>query len=133
MKTKTFAQLLLLLFSFISHAQRIRIPIDTTRWYQLNQTSGNLAKLFDGDKDSKAFTGWSKVLYNYDAYYPLLEGESMTVDSVRLYDKEGVFTSAPLRLYAVTDTWERKLVATFTGETYNKWVGPYPSRPTVFR
>ncbi len=110
-----------------------KIPIDTARWYQQNYTVGNLAPLFDGNPNSVAFTGWSKILTNYDAYYPLANGESMTIDSIRMYDKEGVFTSTPLRLYAITDTWQKKLIATFTGEAYNTWVGPYPARRAVIK
>lgn len=110
----------------------VKIPIDTTRWYQINKTVGNLSKMFDGDKNTVPFTGWSKILYNYDAYYPLLDGENMRIDSIKFYDKEGVFTNAPLRLYAISNTWERKLIATFVGETYNAWVGPYPSKQKVF-
>lgn len=130
-------RLLVLLFCFFfcvkARTQSLKIPIDTARWYQVNRVSGTLAKLFDGNKDSKAFTGWNKMLYNYDAYYFLENGERMTIDSVRIYDKEGVFTTAPLTVYAITANWERKPVAVFTGERYNVWVGPYPSRPTVFK
>ncbi|MCY7421252.1 MAG: hypothetical protein LH478_05845 [Chitinophagaceae bacterium] len=129
---------ILALFTFIASlnantGRAQKIPIDTARWYQQNYTVGNLARLFDGNPYSVAFTGWSKILTNYDAYYPLVNGESMTIDSIRMYDKEGVFTSTPLRLYAITDTWQKKLIATFTGETYNTWVGPYPARPAVIK
>ncbi len=117
--------------SFCSWSSAQKIPVDTCRWYQQNYTSGGLSQLFDGNKDSKAFTGWSKILPNYDAYYPLLPGESMTIDSVSFYDKEGVFTNTPMTLYAINSQWQRKLVGTFKGETYNAWVGPYPTRSNV--
>ncbi len=119
----------LLLISQNSICQKI--PISGMRCYQQNYTSAGLTELFDGNKDSKAFTGWSKIISNYDAYYSLLPNENMTIDSVRFYDKEGVFTNTPLKLYAINSNWERKLIATFKGETYNAWVGPYPTRPNV--
>ncbi len=110
-----------------------KIPIDTARWYQVNYTVGSLSPLFDGNINTVAFTGWSKILANYDAYYPLAYGESMTIDSIRMYDKEGVFVNTPLTIYAITNGWQRKKMAQFTGEKYNAWVGPYPSRPSVIK
>ncbi|MEI6947129.1 beta-galactosidase [Paraflavisolibacter sp. H34] len=118
------------------HAQQppsVKIPIDTSRWYQVNFVSGSLAKMFDGDVNTVPFTGWTKILDPYEAYYPLLEGETMTIDSLRMYDRNGTFPHAPLRLYAINDQWERKLVAVFPGDYYNTWVGPYPDRRSVFK
>ncbi len=110
-----------------------KIALDSSRWYQLNYTTGNLAKMFDGNPNSVAFTGWSKILGNYDAYYPLADGETMRLDSIRMYDKEGVFTSAPFTIYAIDSQWQRKEIARFNGATYNAWVGPYPARPSVIK
>lgn len=115
------------------HAQRVKIPLHAPRWYQLNNVVSNLDRLTDGDTKTVTFPGWSLMLSTWEAYYPLLNGEQMTVDSIRLYDREGVYTNTPLLLYAITGNWERKLLGTFTGEKYLAWVGPYPSRPTVFR
>jgi endoglucanase len=111
----------------------VKIPIDTLRWYQQNYTKGGLSQLFDGDLNTVASTGWSKILFNYDAYYPLLPGEEMTIDSIRFYDREGIFVNTPLTLSIITDKWERKPIATFTGLDYKVWVGPYPLRPKVFK
>lgn len=128
-----FCILLLQEANWAQSSPRVKIPIEASRWYQLNYTTGSLANLFDGNKDTKAYSNWTNMLSNYDAYYPLKDGESMTIDSVRIYDKENVYVNTPLTLYAITDTWERKLIATFTGETYNEWVGPYPSRRYTFK
>lgn len=120
---------LLFLFLF-THAQRIKIPIDTARWYQLNNVAGSLNRLFDGSTSAMPSTGWNLMLSTYEAYYPLLDGERMTIDSLRMYDRENVFTATPLLVYGITADWQRKLLATFTGEKYLAWVGPYPSRST---
>ncbi|QDK79723.1 carbohydrate-binding protein [Spirosoma sp. KCTC 42546] len=107
-----------------------KIPIDAKRWYQLNNVSNGLDGLFDGITDVNVETGWGKVLPRYDAYYPLLEGESMTIASLKFYDFTGDFTSNPMTLSIITDQWERIQIATFTGDQYGGWVGPYPDRST---
>ncbi|GAB4025314.1 carbohydrate-binding protein [Spirosoma gilvum] len=107
-----------------------KITIDPKRWYQLNNVSNGLDGLFDGITDVNVETGWGKVLSNYDAYYPLLPGESMTIESVKFYDFTGNFTDNPLTLSIITDQWQRIPIATFTGDQYATWVGPYPSRST---
>jgi len=138
MKAKVAFCLLVVCFATLSAKSQAgsflnKIVLDSSRWYQLNYTTGNLAKMFDGNPNSVAFTGWSKILGNYDAYYPLADGETMRLDSIRMYDKEGVFTTVPMTIYAITDTWERKLIGQFKGEYYNTWVGPYPGRPNVIK
>lgn len=128
---KTFYCTFVLLFLFFhGRTQRVKIPIDSTRWYQLNNTASNLNKLFDGDLSTVPFPGWGLMLSSWEAYYPLLNGERMAVDSIRMYDRENIFTNTPLFVYAITANSERKLLATFTGEKYLAWVGPYPSRST---
>ncbi|MEI6947130.1 T9SS type A sorting domain-containing protein [Paraflavisolibacter sp. H34] len=129
----TFLLLFLHACGLSQSSGRMKIPVDGARWYQVNFTTGSLNKLFDGDKSSVAFTGWNKILNPYEAYYPVLQGEAMTIDSVRMYDKEGIFTGAPMYLYALNDKWEKTLVATFEGLYYNSWVGPYPDKQKTFR
>ena len=131
MKNYILFTIIILLSLIYQNTIAQKIPIAGSHWYQQNYTSGGLNELFDGNKDSKAFTGWSKILSNYDAYYELLPGETMTIDSIRFYDKEGAFNNTPMSLFAINSNWERKLIATFKGDTYNAWVGPYPSRPGV--
>ncbi|UHG89748.1 carbohydrate-binding protein [Spirosoma oryzicola] len=105
-----------------------KIPIDGKRWYQLNNVSNGLDGLFDGVTDVNVETGWGKVLANYDAYYPLEEGESMTLMGIRFYDFMGTCVDNPMTLSIITDQWQRIPIATFTGEQYAAWVGPYPNR-----
>ncbi len=108
-----------------------KIQIDPKRWYQLNNVSNGLEGLFDGITDVNVETGWGKVLSNYDAYYPLLDGESMTLQGIKFYDFTGNYSSNPVTLSIINDQWQRIPIATFTGDQYASWVGPYPDRNTT--
>lgn len=108
-----------------------KIPIDPKRWYQLNNVSNGLDGLFDGITQATVETGWGKVLPQFDAYYPLLGGESMTIEGLRFYDFIGDFSATPMTLSIITDQWQRIPIATFTGNLYTTWVGPYPDRSTT--
>lgn len=105
-----------------------KIPIDPKRWYQLTNAANGLDGLFDGNTQENVQTGWGKVINNYEAYYPLKEGEQITLNGVKFFDFTGSAQDFPLVLSVITDQWERIPVATFTGEIYNGWVGPYPDR-----
>lgn len=105
-----------------------KIPIDPKRWYQLTNAANDLDGLFDGNTQENVLTGWGKVINNYEAYYPLKEGEQITLNGVKFFDFTGSAQDFPLVLSVITDQWERIPVATFTGEIYNGWVGPYPDR-----
>jgi len=110
-----------------------KIPIDAARWYQLNNVSNGLQQLFDGDLYTRPGTGWGKVLSNYDSYYPIPDGMDAEIDSVKLFDWEGTMVDYPATFYVLTgDSLKRSLLATFTGERYNGWDGPYPDRPDVY-
>ncbi len=108
------------------------MPIDPKRWYQVNNVERGLDGLFDGKTGAPVNTGWGKLLANYDAYYPLLDGEKLNIESIRFYDGEGTNTDAPLTLSIITDQWQRIPIARFTGDRYNTWVGPDPANPTEF-
>ncbi len=105
-----------------------KIPIDGSRWYQLNNVSSSLAPLFDGNTDAEIQTGWGKILSNYDAYYPLQAGESMTIKAIKFYDGNGSNPTSPMRLSIITNDWRRIEIGQFHGLTYNSWVGPYPAK-----
>ncbi|WP_373330633.1 carbohydrate-binding protein [Salmonirosea aquatica] len=105
-----------------------KIPIDPSRWYVLNNTSNGLDGLFDGQTQQNVNLGYGTVLSSYEAYYPLEAGESMTLEHIKMFDYEGNFSGNPARLSVITQDWTRVPVATFTGEVYNGWVGPYPDR-----
>ena len=109
-----------------------KIPIDPKRWYQLNNTSKGLDELFNGNQYDKLTTGNGMVLENYDAWYPILDGEKMTIDSISMFDWEGSNEQHPMTIYAILDDWRKVPIAVFTGLRYNAWNGPYPNRPDVF-
>ncbi len=109
-----------------------KIPINAKRWYQLNNTSHGLDQLFNNNQYEKPNTGYGLLLDNYDAYYPLLEGEQMTIDSIMMFDWEGTNENHPMTVYAITQNWQRIPLAVFTGLRYNTWNGPDPKHPDVF-
>jgi hypothetical protein len=105
-----------------------KITLDPKRWYQLTNAANGLEGLFDGNTETDVHTGWGKVVNYYEAYYPLLEGEQITLESIRFFDYTGSTEDQPMTLSIINDQWERIPVATFTGSVYNGWVGPYPDR-----
>ncbi|TLU90561.1 carbohydrate-binding protein [Dyadobacter sediminis] len=106
-----------------------KIPIDPKRWYQLTNAANGLEGLFDGNTQENVHTGWGKIIDYYEAYYPLLEGEQISLDHIRFFDYTGSTPDQPMILSVIDDQWRRIPIATFTGEIYNGWVGPYPNRP----
>lgn len=109
-----------------------QIPIDPKRWYQVANVTNGLDGLFDGVLEQSVHTGYGKLVANYDAYYPLRQGETMRIDSIRFYDYTDINKEAPLTLSIITDTWQRVPIARFVGEKYKEWVGPDPARPGDF-
>lgn len=109
-----------------------KIPIDSKRWYQLNNVNYGLEGLSDGVLGVTVESGWGKILSNWDVYYPLASDEKMTLQSIRFHDGQGSFASQPMTLSIITDKWEKITVAKFTGELYNEWVGPDPTNPNNF-
>ncbi|MBO0951755.1 T9SS type A sorting domain-containing protein [Fibrella forsythiae] len=105
-----------------------KIPLTASRWYQLNNTTSGLDGLFDGNTQGEIQTGYGKILSNYDAYYPLQPGESMSIKAIKFFDGNGTNTNAPLRLSIITNDWRRVEIAQFQGLEYEAWVGPYPGR-----
>ncbi len=109
-----------------------KIPIDGNRWYQLTNVEKGLQQLFDGDLFTAVDGQFDKIIPLHESYYPLLKGESMTIDSVRFYDWEGN-SAQPFVLYIIDSNWNRKPIGSFDGSKYNQWVGPYPTRPEVIK
>lgn len=107
-----------------------KITLDPKRWYQLTNAANGLEGLFDGNTETDVQTGWGKVINYYEAYYPLQDGEQLTLESIRFFDYTGSTEDQPMTLSIINDQWQRIPVATFTGSIYNGWVGPYPDRAT---
>jgi hypothetical protein len=109
-----------------------KIPFDGKRWYQLTNASKDLHELFDGDTHTEINTGNGKIIKEYDAYYALLPGEKINIESIRLFDGKGI-NNIPTIIYAIDSNWKRWPIATFTGSQYNEWVGPNPLKPNQFK
>ncbi|MCE7067962.1 carbohydrate-binding protein [Dyadobacter sp. CY326] len=105
-----------------------KIVLDPKRWYQLTNAANGLDGLFDGNLETDVLTGWGKAIDYYDAYYPLRDGEQITLQSIRFFDYTGSTENQPLLLSVIDDQWNRIPVGKFTGSVYNGWVGPYPDR-----
>jgi endoglucanase len=105
-----------------------KITLDPKRWYQLTNATSGLDALFDGITQVSLNTGWGKVISEYEAYYPLHEGEEMTIESLKFFDLEGSTSDNPAVLSIINSQWQRIPIATFTGASYNSWIGPYPDR-----
>ena len=109
-----------------------KIPIDAGRWYVLNSPSSGVKQLFDNNQYQRPTAGDGMALQNFDAYYTLLPGEDMTIDSIEMFDWEGTNEEHPMTIYAIRDNGPRLLIAKFTGARYNAWNGPDPKTPDVF-
>lgn len=106
------------------------IPIEASRWYQLNTTSDtSIRQLFDGKTDVRVQAGYRKILSNYENWYAVSETEAISIDSMRMYDGEGSFSETPLIISVVKENWQREQIASFKGLHYNQWVGPDPENP----
>jgi endoglucanase len=110
-----------------------KIPLDPTRWYSLDNVSNNIQGLFDGSTSSGVTMGWGKILDTYDAYYTLLPGEAISLESIRIFDGGAGDPNKPMTLSVLTNTWQRVVVATYTGGHNGQWIGPDPNNPTNFR
>ncbi len=105
------------------------IPMEPKRWYQLTNVTSGLDGFFDGITQETVQTGWGKVIENYDAYYPLLPDEHMTLKGIKFFDLFGSNPDNPMTVSVITENWERIEIASFKGLVYNGWVGPYPDAP----
>ncbi|WP_158826411.1 T9SS type A sorting domain-containing protein [Mucilaginibacter lacusdianchii] len=109
-------------------AQLVKIPIETKRWYQINSDNDALEQLFDGIIDVPIQTSHGKIFSNYEAYYPVNNGEKVTLSKIKLFDGAGALGDYPLTISVITNGGKRIKVGTFNGDQYNGWVGPYPDR-----
>ncbi len=109
-----------------------KIPIDSKRWYQVTNSTYGMEELFDNNQFQKPNTGYNKLVPHYDAWYPLLEGEQMTIDSIMFYCWRNIDKNHPVTIYAVQKDWKRVPIAVFTGERATTWEGPDPQQPGKF-
>lgn len=110
--------------SFRSNPNPKLIPLDAKRWYILNAHANGLAELFDGDTATSINTGYPNFKQNYLCVYPLDTGESMLIQSIRMFDGAGDFLQNPANIYAIRKSGEFVKIASFNGDKYMQWVGP---------
>ena len=107
----------------------VQIPIDTTRWYQLNDVSNGLGGLFDGNLTNTVNVGYGLLIPNFDAYYPVLPGEHIDLTAIKFYNYEGGLGPYPLTVSVIDSTGTRTQIATYNGGGYMTWDGPTPGSP----
>lgn len=108
----------------------VKIPIVASRWYQLNNVSNGLDALTDGVTDVDVNTGWGKLIDNFDAVYPVADGEKITLSKVKFFNYHGGLDK-PMTLAIINSKGQRIHVGVFKGFQYNTWLGPYPDRATT--
>jgi len=109
-----------------------KIKLDSSRWYQMSHTETGVLELFDEKLSSTVEVGKKSIISNYEIYYPLLDGETIIIDQIRMYDGQGSNT-IPFKIFIIDKNWKRKKLAEFTGSNYSKWVGPNPKNPDNFK
>lgn len=107
---------------------RVKLPIDTNRLFILHHATGGLNTLFDGKIDKNPVTEYAAFQEDYEAWYPLEDGESMRLEEIRMYDLNGNFEAKPATIWVVNEKGQRRQLATFTGSRFQAWVGPNPNR-----
>lgn len=108
-----------------------RISFQLSRWYQMTHADAGIGELFDGKTTSTVGVGKKSIVSNYEIYYSFAEGETVSVDQIRMYDGQGSNTS-PFEIYIIDKNWRRKKIAEFNGSQYNRWVGPNPQKPDQY-
>ncbi len=111
----------------ITNGGLVKIPIDVTRWYQLNNVSDGVQGMFDGILNADVYTGWGKIFNNYDAYYPVPDNERIDIKRMRFFNYTGGLGEYPLTVSVIDSAGKRHKIGTYKGGYYNRWVGPNPA------
>lgn len=106
----------------------VKIPIESKRWFASTSLSKGIGQLFNADTLDAISTGFPNWSPSYWLTYPVNPGEVIEIRKIRMYDYTGSFAQSPMKLWVLTETGSRKLIATFNGSAYMDWVGPYPDR-----
>jgi len=103
----------------------VKIPIDPSRFYVMNNASNGLDGLFDGILTAGVNTGYGELWSTYDCYYPLVPGEAMDLRQIKFYSYQGGLAS-PMTVSVVDSAGNRTAIASYIGGVFQTWVGPYP-------
>ncbi|MCC8409852.1 T9SS type A sorting domain-containing protein [Mucilaginibacter sp. UR6-1] len=110
----------------------VKLPLELSRWYQLNNVSDGLGGLFDGITETEVTTGWGKLFNNYDAYYPVPDGQRIDIAKIKFFNYTGALGDYPLTVSVIDSAGKRTAIGTYRGGYWNRWVGPYPERADQF-
>ena len=77
-----------------------RISFQLSRWYQMTHADAGIGELFDGKTTSTVGVGKKSIVSNYEIYYSFAEGETVSVDQIRMYDGQWSNTS-PFEIYII--------------------------------
>lgn len=116
--------------TLIDTGSYVKIPIDSTRWYVLNNISHGLGGLTNGVLNDFVYTGYGLMFSNYDAYYPIKKGEQIDLYQLKFYNYEGGLGPYPLTVSVIDSTGARTVIGTYSGDGYMNWVGPTPGNPS---
>ena len=86
-----------------------KIRLEQSRWYQMTHSEVGVHELFDEKLSSTVETGKKSIIPNYEIYYPLLEGESISISQIRMYDGQGT-NSIPFKIFIIDKNWKRKKI-----------------------
>lgn len=114
----------------VSHSPH-KINLTTGNWYALSNAEEGLAQMSDGDLTQPIPNGKGKIIEFYESYYPLKKGESLHIDSIKLFSL-GESGDVPLRISCIDENWNRTEIAQFVGSTKRGWIGPHPQNPQKF-
>ncbi len=91
----------------------------------MNNASNGLQGLFDGVLTAGVNTGYGELFSTYDCYYPLVPGEAMDLRQIKFYSYQGGLAT-PMTVSVVDSAGNRTAIASYVGNVYQTWVGPYP-------
>ena len=90
----------------------VKIPVDSTRWYILDNVSNGLGALTDSVTDVNVNVGYGLLINNFDAFYPIKPGEQIDLYRIKFFSYEGSLDS-PMTISVIDSTGTRTLIGTF--------------------
>jgi|GEM_PF-1294438 len=103
----------------------VKIPIDPSRFYVMNNASNGLQGLFDGVLNVGVNTGYGELFKTYDCFYPVLPGESIDLRQIKYYSYQGGIAT-PMTVDVIDTAGIRTNISSYIGGPYQQWIGPYP-------
>lgn len=107
----------------------VKIPIDPSRFYMMNNVTGDLSGLFDGVTNTYINVGYGLLFNTFDCYYPVVQGEAIDLTAIKFFYHTGGLTT-PMLVSVIDNTGARTQIGSYSGggTAYDTWVGPYPGK-----